>query len=581
MKYQLRTKNYNEETPDLALHDLLCDRGIENPIDWLNTKEEYEYSPFRMTNMAKAVDILYNETKNPEGKILVVVDSDLDGYTSGAIILSLLEQVAPNQEVGYVLHPGKEHGIELKDIGEDVSLVIVPDAGSSEKDKHIRLLENGTKIIILDHHEIMNDMEYGDYDKNIAIVSSQMDYPNPALSGAGVALKFAQAYCQTYGIRLPMRNYALAACGIVADVMDLSQLENKRIVDIGVKYISEHLFLMGLIKKAHYNMENPEPTIKDIGWVIGPNINSIIRLGTQEQKNAVFLALVKPNSLILSSKRGYDEQEVPLYEEAIRLCDNAKKRQSTAVNRSIKLIEDELEEDDHNSIIYIDEDQDLTFELSGLIANKLLSQTNKPVFLLRKYTDNNGADQYRGSVRGKSVEGLSNLRETVEDISGVEMAAGHPFAFGLAVDRESFSTFKAHLNAILDNIDLNANLYMVDMIANYKKVNKEIAKIMAADDIWAHGVDKPLAVITDIPTNQYELMGDKEQHIKIDCGNYDVVMFNVPELTDKLKKGEKYNIQVVGEFDIDKAYNIGRLQFIANDYELDDYTEQTIWDYVF
>ena len=58
-------------------------------------------------------------------------------------------------------------------------------------------------------------------------------------------------------------------------------------------------------------------------------------------------------------------------------------------------------------------------------------------------------------------------------------------------------------------------------------------------------------------------------------------MFNVPELTDKLKNGEKYNIQVVGEFDIDKAYNIGRLQFIANDYELNDYTEQTIWDYVF
>lgn len=581
MKYQLRTKNYNEETPDLALHDLLCDRGIKNPIDWLNTKEEYEYSPFRMANMTKAVNILYNETKNPEGKILVVVDSDLDGYTSGAIILSLLEQVAPNQEIGYVLHPGKEHGIELKDIGEDVSLVIVPDAGSSEKDKHIHLLKNGIKVIILDHHEIINDMEYGECDKDIAIVSSQIDYPNSALSGAGVALKFAQAYSQTYGIRLPMRNYALAACGIVADVMDLSQLENKRIVDIGVQYISEHLFLMGLIKKAHYNMEEPIPTVKDIGWVIGPNINSIIRLGTQEQKNIVFLALVKPNSLILSSKRGCEDQEVPLYEEAIRLCDNAKKRQTTAVNRSIKLIEDDIEDDDHNSIIYIDEDQDLTFELSGLIANKLLSQTNKPVFLLRRFTDGNGADQYRGSVRGKSVEGLDNLRETVKDISGVDMAAGHAFAFGISIDRASFPTFKAHLNAILDGIDLNANLYMVDMIANYKKVNKEIAKIMAADDIWAHGVDKPLAVLTDIPTNQYELMGDKEQHIKIDCGNYDVVMFNVPELSEKLKNGEKYNIQVVGKFDIDKAYNIGRLQFIVNDYELSDYTEQTIWDYVF
>lgn len=581
MKYQLRTKNYNEETPDLALNDLLCDRGIDNPAEWLHSKEEHEFSPFRLTNMAKAVDILYNETKNPEGKILVVVDSDLDGYTSGAIILSLLEQVAPNQEIGYVLHPGKEHGIELKDIAEDVSLVIVPDAGSSEKDKHIRLLENGVKVIILDHHEINNDMVYGEYDKNIAIVSSQMDYPNPALSGAGVALKFAQAYAQTYGVRIPKRYYALAACGIVADVMDLSQLENKRIVDIGVNYIEEHPFLMALIKKAHYNMEEPQPTVKDIGWVIGPNINSIIRLGTQQQKNLVFSALVKPTSLVLSSKRGYEDQEVPLFEEAGRLCDNAKKRQTTAVNRSIKLIEDEIEDDGHNSIVFIDENQDLTFELSGLIANKLLSQTNKPVFLLRKFIDNNGTNQYRGSVRGKSVEGLSNLRETVKDISGVEMAEGHAFAFGIAIDQENFPTFKLHLNAILDDIDLNANLYMVDMVANYKKVNREIAKIMAADNIWAHGVDKPMAVLTDIPTNQYELMGDKEQHIKIDCGNYDAVMFNVPELSGKLKDGEKYNIDVVGEFDIDKAYNIGRLQFIVNDYELRDYTEQTIWDYVF
>lgn len=581
MKYQLRTKNYNEETPDLALNDLLCDRGIDNPVEWLHSKEEHEYSPFRLTNMAKAVDILYNETKNPDGKILVVVDSDLDGYTSGAIILSLLEQVAPNQEIGYVLHPGKEHGIELRDITEDVSLVIVPDAGSSEKDKHMRLLGNGIKIIILDHHEINNDMAYGEYDKDIAIVSSQMDYPNPALSGAGVALKFAQAYAQTYGVRIPKRYYALAACGIVADVMDLSQLENKRIVDIGVNYIEEHPFLMSLIKKAHYNMEEPQPTVKDIGWVIGPNINSIIRLGTLQQKNLVFSALVKPTSLVLSSKRGYEDQEVPLFEEAGRLCDNAKKRQTTAVNRSIRLIEDEIEDDGHNSIIFVDEDQDLTFELSGLIANKLLSQTNKPVFLLRRFIDGNGVNQYRGSVRGKSVEGLSNLRETVKDISGVEMAEGHAFAFGIAIDQENFPTFKLHLNAILDDIDLNANLYMVDMIANYKKVNKEIAKIMAADNIWAHGVDKPLAVLTDIPTNQYELMGDKEQHIKIDCGNYDVVMFNVPELSQKLSNGEKYNIDVVGEFDVDKAYNIGRLQFIVSDYELGDYTEQTIWDYVF
>ena len=267
---------------------------------------------------------------------------------------------------------------------------------------------------------------------------------------------------------------------------------------------------------------------------------------------------------------------MPIYEEAIRLCENAKKRQTTAINKSIKIIENELEDDNHNSIVYIDENQDLTFELSGLIANKLLSDTNKPVILLRKYTDNKGVDQYRGSVRGKAAEGLDNLKEAIKGITGVEMAEGHAFAFGIGIDRESFPSFKMHLDSILDAIDFNTNLYLVDLVANYKEVQPKIAEVFAADGVWSHGVEKPLAILTDIPTDNYELMGAEGQHLKINCGQYDMVLFNAPELTQKLEAGEKYNLTVVGEFDIDKAYNVGRLQFIVKDYELAEHTTQTI-----
>lgn len=581
MKYQLRTKNYNDETPELALNNLLYDRGIEDPVAWLYPGEEYEYTPFRFAEMKKAIDILHTVIKNPESSIMIVVDSDLDGYTSGAIILTLLKQISRGQDINYALHPGKEHGIDLRDIPEDTDLVIVPDAGSSQKEEHIKLLENGTKIIILDHHEINNDLEYNQYKDNIALVNSQLDYPNPALSGAGVALKFVQAYCETYGVQMPKKLYALAACGIVADVMDISSLENKRIVVEGINYIAEHPFLMEMIKKAHYNMENPTPCIKDIGWVIGPNINSIIRLGTTAQKHMIFAALVNPLELTFSSKRGAEDEQVPIYEEAVRLCENAKKRQTTAINRSIKIIEEELKPDNHNSVVYVDEDQSLSFELSGLIANKILSQTNKPVILLRHFTDNKGVDQYRGSVRGKAADGLPNLKDAIKDITGVEMAEGHAFAFGIGIDSESLESFKMHLDSILDQIDFNVNLYMVDLIANYKQVNKEIAEIMAADDIWSHGVDKPLGIIKDIPSDKFEIMGADGQHVKIDCGNYDVVMFNVPDFAQLLDSGEKYNLNVVGEFDVDKAYNVGRLQFMVKDYELTDYTPQTIWDYAF
>lgn len=583
MKYRLRTKNYNYESPELALDGLLKDRGIENPIEWLHPREEHEYSPFRLDNMQKAIELLHNELKNPEAGILVVVDSDLDGYSSGAIIYSLLQQVSRGQGVGYTLHLGKEHGIDLKAIPEDVSMIIVPDASSSEKDKHLKLLENGVKIIILDHHEINNDMDYGEYADNIAIVNSQVNYPNPALSGAGVALKFAQAYCGKYGISFLARNYTLGACGIIADVMDMSNLENKRIVSEGLKYMKEHLFLMELIKKSRYNEEKPEPTIRDVGWVIGPNINSIIRLGTQEQKHCIFQALVNPLKLIFSTKRGYEDEEVPIYEEAARMCANAKKRQATAVAKSINIVENGLEDKDkaHNSIVYIDKDQDLTFELSGLIANRLLSQTNKPVILLRKYTDDNGTDQYRGSVRGKAAEGLDNLKDTLKGITGVEMAEGHAFAFGIGVDRNLFAEFKVHLDEVLDKIDFNVNLYEVDLIADYMDVNKEIAKTIAADDVWAHGVDKPLAVLKDISSDKYVTMGGAGQHVKIDCGSYDVVMFNVPKLAEMLESGEKCNLDVVGEFDVDKAFNVGRLQFMVKDYDIKEYKPRDAWEYVF
>lgn len=582
MKYQLRTKNYNNETVELALHDLLIDRGIKHPLEWLQPNYSYEHSPMLFKEMRKGIEMLKSTILNSEASIMVVVDSDLDGYTSGAIMLNLLKLIQRGQEINFVLHPNKEHGIVLEDIPDDVDLLIVPDAGSSQKAEHLKLLENGTKVIVLDHHEMVNDMDYGQYQDNIVIVNSQEeDYPNHALSGAGVALKFAQAYCERYGVPFPNKLYALAACGIVADVMDIGELENKQIVTTGLKYLKEHLFLYQLIQDTHYNNEDPEPTIKDIGWVIGPNINAIIRLGTQEQKNMIFKSLVSPMLLVPSSKRGEEDQDVPVYQEAVRLCKNAKKRQTTAVDRSIRIIENELQiKDTDRAIVYVDENQELTFELSGLIANKLLSQYNRPVILLRHFRQGN-IDELRGSARGKSVEGLDNLKDTLSDITGVQKAEGHAFAFGVGVDKDMLSEFKQHLNLALNAVDFNVNLYMIDLIAKYNELNIPMAEVTAREDIWGHGVDKPIALLTDIPTDQYDFMGNEQQHLKINCGKYDVLLFNVPELTEQLSQGEKFDLDAVGEFSVDKSFNVGRLQFVVNDFELKEYTSKTVWDLVF
>lgn len=582
MKYQFKTKNYNLEDADMALYELLKERQIEQPQEWLNPNDIYEHSPWTFNEMIKGVELLRKHMRNPEANIMVVVDSDLDGYTSGSIILTLLKLIQRGQEINFVLHPNKEHGIVLSDIPEDTNLVIVPDAGSSQTEEHLKLMENGMDIIILDHHEYTSNYDYGIYKNQIALINSQEEqYTNHALSGAGVALKFVQAYCEKYGVAFPNKLYALAACGIVADVMDIGDLENKLIITRGLKYIPEHPFLYKLITDGNYNVEEPTPTIKDIGWTIGPNINAIIRLGTQEQKHIIFKSLVSPTLLVPSSKRGEEDTEVPVFEEAVRLCKNAKKRQTTAVDKSIRIIEDKIKiKDSDNAIVYVDEDQELTFELSGLIANKLLSQYNRPVILLRNYKNGN-VDELRGSVRGKSVDGLDNLRDALTGITGVQRAEGHAFACGIGIDKNMLAEFKAHLNMVLDKVDFNVNLYLIDLLAKYNEVNIPMARIMARDDIWGHGVDKPQAIITDISTDKYTLMGNEQQHIKIDCGQYDVILFNVPDLTEKLSQGEKFDLDIEGDFSIDKSYNIGRLQFVVNDYDIKPYTKKTVWDLVF
>ena len=69
MKYQLKSKNYNEQPSELVLDNLLRDRGIEDPAKWLHPSKDYEYSPFLMHDMKKAVDIIHETLKKQEANI--------------------------------------------------------------------------------------------------------------------------------------------------------------------------------------------------------------------------------------------------------------------------------------------------------------------------------------------------------------------------------------------------------------------------------------------------------------------------------------------------------------------------------
>lgn len=109
----------------------------------MNTTDEDILSASLIANIDEAVKMLLRHL-HQTGRILVIVDSDLDGYASSSLLLNYLYSHFPTiveNKIYYRFHEGKIHGIDLAMVEQDVKLVVVPDAGSSDYEQHKILRE--------------------------------------------------------------------------------------------------------------------------------------------------------------------------------------------------------------------------------------------------------------------------------------------------------------------------------------------------------------------------------------------------------------------------------------------------------
>lgn len=90
-------------------------------------------------------------------------------------------------------------------------------------------------------------------------------------------------------------------------------------------------------------------------------------------------------------------------EQAVRACNNAKNRQTKAVDSAMEAIYEIVENEKllENKVIAVKLDPKYAVEknLTGLVANKLLSEYNRPVLILNKVVENEKV-YWRGSGRG-------------------------------------------------------------------------------------------------------------------------------------------------------------------------------------
>lgn len=161
--------------------------------------------------MKAGVKLLTNHIQN-FSKTVMIVDPDCDGFTSSAILTNYLYRLFPRYatSITHIMHPGKQHGIILDELPDDVSLIIAADSASNDYEQHKILKEKGIDVLVIDHHEAENISEYA------CVINNQLcDYPTKSLSGAGMVYKFCSYIDQIMDVHYADEFLDLAALGII------------------------------------------------------------------------------------------------------------------------------------------------------------------------------------------------------------------------------------------------------------------------------------------------------------------------------------------------------------------------------
>lgn len=554
-----------------AVEQVLFNRGIdpENVEHYLNTTDEDILNPQMIMNIAEGAKVLVKHIAQGD-KVLIQIDSDCDGYTSAAALINYLNRLFPGfvqSNIYYRIHTGKQHGILLETIPDDVKLVIAPDSSSNDYDEHQQLKSKGVDVLVIDHHEADKISE------NAVIINNQLcDYPTKSLSGVGMVYKFCSYMDELLNVDYADDYLDLVALGMVADMMDLRDFETRHLITRGLENIRNPYF-KGMVDKQAYSLKG-EITPIGVAFYIAPYVNATIRMGTQEEKLMLFESMLdyRGYELVPSTKRGCKGQQETRVEQACRNCTNIKNRQTKARDAALENIERIIKEKNllENKILVVKLD---TFaadrNLTGLIANQLMAKYQRPVLLLNKTVDG-----WEGSGRGYDKSKFDNLREFLKESDLVMYAEGHANALGVGITDEAFKTFIEYSNQELAEFDFTP-CYKVDFIFNGADFRgTDIVEIAELKSLWGQGVDEPYVAIEHINVyagNVVLMSPDKSPTLKITLPNgTSLIKFkSSQEEYEKLRSETGcITINVVGKCERNVWNGTVTPQIIIEDYEI-------------
>jgi single-stranded-DNA-specific exonuclease len=508
----------NSDEGKNTFEKILENRGLLEDTD-----EKVLHDPFLFNDMKRAVARIKDAIEKKE-RIVIFGDFDVDGITGTAILVHVLKQLGATVSYRLPHRVDDGYGLSEKFIDEllekDVKLLITTDCGISCEKEIEKAANNGMETIVTDHHTIP---ESGVPSKAIAILhpkDPKSEYPFEGLTGAGVALKLAQALMPDEESFSSLVD--LAALGTVADLGPLKG-ENWYIVKRGLGNLMKTK-LVGL-KKIMDLADIKEMSSSSIGYRIAPRINAAGRIGNP------YLAL----SLLLQEN---DSENINKWGNELEALNTKRKEMTFEAQKQVET----LINPEYLPYIIMAESRHWHVGIIGLIAGRMAEKYMRPSIIMQDF-----GDTLVASARSRDS---FNIIEAITKHKDLLMSfGGHAQAAGFSIKKENLSKFKKVMEkeakAKLKNLDLKPKLE-IDCKIDSSEINFNFIKELNELSPFGIGNSQPVFMLTGLEPQFIQQVGKEKQHLKfstrINDKDVNSIAFRMGEFADDMRKHRKIDI---------------------------------------
>ncbi|WP_391116158.1 single-stranded-DNA-specific exonuclease RecJ [Psychrobacillus sp. L3] len=534
---------------------VLVSRGfqtVQEANSFLHLTEENIHNPFLLNGMDQLVERVHRAIDQQE-RIMVYGDYDADGITSTTVMMKTLLSLGadvifkiPNRFIdGY----GPSERLFQEAFDEGVKLIITVDNGISGL-KQIQFAKSlGMDVIVTDHHEPGEELPEADIIIHPGLKGTT--YPFPYLAGVGVAFKVAHALTG----EIPTELYYLVAIGTIADLVSLTD-ENRYFVQKGIKQMKR---ANSLAIEALANVSGVEvSTISEesIGFMFGPRINAVGRLGEASPGVELFLTDEQTNALSIANM----------------LNEKNKERQAIVkqiTDEAVAMIE--KENTLGGPIVIVVGKKDWNPGVLGIVASKLVEKYYRPAIVL-------GIDEEKQIAKGsaRSIEGFHMYKELAKNGDIVPHFGGHPMAAGMTFPLENLEEFKNRLQTQAKECltdDQLIPVVLIDVPLEMHEVTTEA--IESLQKLAPFGMDfaKPVYCIEEVEVASVRKIGSAQNHVKMELKQGSIVLdaigFGKGELADEISPTAK--LSFIGDLQINEWNGLKKPQLMIQDVKTNDW----------